>query len=426
MTAFDRTLAAWGLSAPSPAQWSEAAVAGAIILVALAVGWFAGRWLHDHAQPIWQRWFGKHAEGVGDRIGQLIRHGTAALLLAIAGAARPWDQPAAFMIGFVLAAAVARLVIQTLRGLGVARWLARAVALALFAMMVARALGGADSLTGTLGAVGVDLGSRRISLLSVASALVTLVVLYAAVRLVNRMVGATLQRSSSFDPTQRVLAEKLAGIAVLIIAFFLAIDLIGIDLTAFAIFSGAFGLAIGFGFQKTFGNLISGIILLMDRSIKPGDVIVVGESVGWVNKIGARAVSVITRDGKEHLIPNEILMTTPVENWSFSDRNVRVHVEVRIAYDCDVALAQRLLMQAATDSPRVLKDPNPNVWMTELGDNGIGFDVLCWINDPESGVGNVKSDVLNRIWALFQEHGIRIPYPQHDLHVRSLPPPVAP
>ncbi len=127
-----------------------------------------------------------------------------------------------------------------------------------------------------------------------------------------------------------MLAQKLAAVAILVAAFFIGIDLIGIDLTALAVFSGAFGLAVGFGLQKTFGNLIAGIILLMDRSIKPGDVIVVGESFGHVTKIGVRAVSIVTRDGKEHLIPNENLMTQEVENWSYSSRDVRLHIPVSV------------------------------------------------------------------------------------------------
>ena len=196
----------------------------------------------------------------------------------------------------------------------------------------------------------------------------------------------------------------------------------GIDLTALAFFSGAFGLAIGFGFQKTFGNLISGIILLMDRSIKPGDVIVVGESFGWVEKIGIRAVSVVTRDGKEHLIPNENLMTQEVENWSFSDKNVRVRIPVGVSYDSDMVQVQDLMLQAAKESPRVLDEPKPNVWMTEYGDSSVNFEVLVWISDPESGVGNVRSDVLNRLWWLFQEAGVQIPFPQRDLNVKHWPP----
>ena len=236
-------------------------------------------------------------------------------------------------------------------------------------------------------------------------------------RLANRVLARSISRSRGLDATQKLLAEKLAGIAIIAAAFFFGIDVLGIDLTAFAVFSGALGLAVGFGLQKTVGNLIAGIILLLDRSIKPGDVIVVGDSFGWVNKIGVRAVSVITRDGKEHLIPNENLMTQEVENWSYSDRNVRIHIPVGIAYDSDLDLAQKLMMQAALESPRVLKDPKPNVWLTGYGDNSVDHEILAWIADPEAGVGNVKSDVLGRLWHLFRDHGVTIPFPQRVVHM---------
>jgi small-conductance mechanosensitive channel len=220
-----------------------------------------------------------------------------------------------------------------------------------------------------------------------------------------------------------LLAQKLSAVALIVIAFFLAVDLAGIDLTAFAVFSGAFGLAIGFGLQKTFGNLIAGIILLMDRSIKPGDVIVVGDSFGHVNKIGVRAVSVVTRDGKEHLIPNENLMTQEVENWSYSSPNVRVHIPVGVAYDCDLALVQKLMVEAAIEPKRVLKTPPPNVWLRAFGENAVQFEILVWIADPEAGVGNVQSEILNRLWVLFQENRISLPFPQRDIHIKDWPAP---
>jgi len=179
---------------------------------------------------------------------------------------------------------------------------------------------------------------------------------------------------------------------------------------------------VGFGLQKTVGNLIAGIILLLDRSIKPGDVIVVADKdVGWVNKIGVRAVSIITRDGKEHLIPNEDLMTKPVENWSYTDRNVRVRIPVTVPYDCDLPLAQELMLRAAAESPRVLDMPKSNVWLSKFGEIGIEHDILVWINDPESGVGSIRSDVLNRLWLLFRDHGIVLPYPRRDVHLVGTP-----
>ncbi|RYD89378.1 MAG: mechanosensitive ion channel, partial [Sphingomonadales bacterium] len=255
------------------------------------------------------------------------------------------------------------------------------------------------------------------SLLSAITVTVTILLLFAAVRLVNRVLAHSISEARGFDPTQKLLIQKLAAIAAVVMAFFIGVDLLAIDLTAFAVFSGAFGLAIGFGLQKTIGNLIAGIILLMDRSIKPGDVIVVGDSFGWVNKIGVRAVSVITRDGKEHLIPNEILMTQEVENWSYTDRNVRVRIPITIAYDSDLALAQELMMRAAVESPRALTDPQPTVRLAAFGENGVEHEIFCWISDPEGGVGNVRSDVLNRLWLMFKEVGIRIPVAQREVRM---------
>jgi small-conductance mechanosensitive channel len=161
----------------------------------------------------------------------------------------------------------------------------------------------------------------------------------------------------------------------------------------------------------------------MDRSIKPGDVIVVGDTFGSVGKIGVRAVSVVTRDGKEHLIPNEQLMTEAVENWSYSDRNVRIHIPVGVAYGCDLALAQKLMIEAASAAPRVLDTPKPSVWLKGFGDSSVDHDILVWIADPELGVGNVRSDILNRLWRLFADNQVELPFPQRDIHVRSMPPP---
>ena len=171
--------------------------------------------------------------------------------------------------------------------------------------------------------------------------------------------------------------------------------------------------------RKEHGNLIAGLILLMDRSVKPGDVIAVGDAVGAISKIGIRAVSVVTRDGKEFLIPNETLMTETVENWSYSSKNVRMQVPVGVSYEADMKLAEELMLEAAKSCDRVLSAPPPTVWMSEYGDSSVNFVIHCWIQDPEDGVGNVRSAVLKRLWWLFKEHDIEIPFPQRDLNLRG-------
>ena len=418
-----KTLAAWlatyGLTLPTRADAVEAAIAGGIILAILAIGALAGRRLGPGLSELWKRHVAHHGEGLWTRIGTIVRHLTAALLLAILLNAWPWHELAAFPIGLAFGAAMALAANQFLRGLGLAKWMAWLFALVLFVAIFSHAIGGLEPITRVLERVGFDVGKRRLSLLTLVTMLITVIALMAIVRLANRVIAHWITGTGSLDPTQKLLSQKLASIAVIVAAFFFGIDLLGIDLTTFAVFSGALGLAIGFGLQKTVGNLIAGIILLMDRSIKPGDVIVVGQKeVGRVNRIGVRAVSVITRDGKEHLIPNENLMTQEVENWSYSDRNVRVRIHVGVAYDCDLKLAQALMLRAAAESPRVLKSPKPNVWLSAFGDDSVEHEILAWISDPEGGVGNVRSDVLNRLWWLFKEHGIGIPFPQRDVTIR--------
>ncbi len=269
--------------------------------------------------------------------------------------------------------------------------------------------------------IALTIGNYRLSLLDVSITLLLLVALFATARLALRIAARLIRRIDRFDAVQKVLAKKLADILILALAIFVGIDIIGVDLTALTVFSGALGLAVGFGLQKTFGNLLAGVILLLDRSIKPGDVIVIGDSFGEVNKIGVRAVSVLTRDGKEHLIPNEMLMTEQVENWSYSSPNVRVHVEIGVAYDSDPQQVHDLLLACARESPRVLADPPPVCWLKSFGDNAVIHDLSIWIRDPAQGVGNVKSDVLMRVWYALKDAGIGIPFPQRDLYVKNWP-----
>jgi small-conductance mechanosensitive channel len=272
---------------------------------------------------------------------------------------------------------------------------------------------------------GFTLANARISLWTILVAVVVVVLALLLARLAIKVACWMLSKVARLDTARYLLAQKLISIAIWTVTFLIAIDILGIDLTALAVFSGAFGLAVGFGLQKTFGNLLAGIILLMDRSIKPGDVIAVNDgitnTVGQVKKIGIRAVSVTTRDKKEYLIPNENLMINQVENWSYSSRNVRMRIPVAVAYGCDIELAEQLMLKAAKESKRVLDTPPPAVWLSKFGTDAIEFEILVWIVDPEEGLGNLRSDVLKRVWKLFNESDVQVPFPQRDLNLRDTP-----
>ena len=228
-----------------------------------------------------------------------------------------------------------------------------------------------------------------------------------------------LERSQTTAST-RVLITKLTRITLVLMAILIALSSVGIDLTALAIFSGALGVGLGFGLQKIFSNLVSGVILLMDKSIKPGDVISLGTTFGWINHLGLRYASVITRDGIEHLIPNEELITQRVENWSHSNRLVRLKAPIGISYDSDVRLAMKLCIEAAQMVPRVQLDPEPRCQLMGFGDNSVNLELRIWIDDPEQGRANILSEVLLNVWDRFHENGISIPFPQRDLHVKTV------
>ena len=276
----------------------------------------------------------------------------------------------------------------------------------------------------TLDSLAFQIGDMRLSLFDALFVALVIVGVLLLGWFLSKLARRALRRVTKLDDTQQLLAEKLLTIAAWALAFFLGIDLLGIDLTALAFFGGAFGLAIGFGLQKTFGNLIAGIILLMDKSIKPGDVIAIADQAGQttfgqIRKIGIRAVSITTRDQKEYLIPNENLMVNQVENWSYSSKNVRMQVPVGVSYNCDIKRAEELMLEAAKSCERVLKTPPPTCWLDAYGESSVDFIIHCWITDPEEGVGNVKSEVLKKLWDLFQENGIEIPFPQRDINLRD-------
>jgi small-conductance mechanosensitive channel len=298
--------------------------------------------------------------------------------------------------------------------------LARFIAISAWTVAALNIFGWLEPVTALLDSWSVNVGQVRVSPLTIVKVGLAL---WFALWLANgiaTLVERRLERSQSVAPTMRVLGAKLARIGLISAAFLISLSAVGIDLTALAVFSGALGVGLGFGLQKIFSNLVSGVILLMDKSIKPGDVIAVGTSFGWINHLGARYASVITRDGIEHLIPNEELITQRVENWSYSNDLVRLRIPIGIAYHADPRKAIQLCVEAAEMVPRVQLQPEPRCQLLGFGDSSVDLELRIWINDPQNGRANVISEVMLEIWDRFHEHGIDIPFPQRDLHVRSL------
>lgn len=273
-----------------------------------------------------------------------------------------------------------------------------------------------------LDSLALTLGDSRISLLSALKLLLLVAFSFALAIWLSELVNRSLQRSAHLSPSMRVGLSKFSRIALLTLAFVLALNAVGINLASLAVFGGALGVGIGFGLQKIVSNFISGFILVMDRSIKPGDVISVGDQFGWVEALHSRYMVVRNREGVDTLIPNENLITSEVINWSYADRNVRIIIKVQISYSDDPEKAMALMLDCAKASDRVLDTPEPTVRLMAFGDNGIELQLRVWIADPENGTAQVKSDINLGIWRAFKAHGITIPFPQRDLHIKAMPP----
>jgi small-conductance mechanosensitive channel len=270
-----------------------------------------------------------------------------------------------------------------------------------------------------LDGVGTQVGETRFSLLGgikllVLSALAVLVALALA-----RLAEGRMLSKQAFDSGVRMGLAKFIRYTLVTLALIAALSGAGFDLTTLTVIGGTLGVGIGFGLQKIASNLISGFLLLFDRSIRPGDVITIGESYGWVTKMSARYLVVRDLGGVDTLIPNEELITSQVKNWSYGDRHVRVKVPVQISYGDDPEVALALLLEAAAASPRVIDEPPAVAHLLGFGDNGIDLQLSVWIDDPEQGINDVRSAINLAIWRAFKAHGITIPFPQRDLHLKD-------
>ncbi|MGH1370012.1 MAG: mechanosensitive ion channel family protein [Maritimibacter sp.] len=270
--------------------------------------------------------------------------------------------------------------------------------------------------------IAVHFGEMRLSVWMIVQAVAILGALFFLARFVAKNSATRIRKNTEISPSMQVLVIKFLQLLLYGAAIFLGLRAVGVDLTGLAVLSGAIGVGLGFGLQKVVSNLVSGVIILLDKSIKPGDVISLGETFGWIEQLGARYVSVVTRDGKEYLIPNEDLITGQVVNWSHTNAFVRLDIHFGTAYGDDPHLVRKVAIKAAASVDRVLSFRPPVCHIVGFGDSSVDYILRFWIDDPTGGLTNIRGNVFLALWDAFKENDISIPFPQREVKLLDNPP----
>jgi small-conductance mechanosensitive channel len=297
-------------------------------------------------------------------------------------------------------------------------FIVRVVSLAAWLVAALSILGLLEPTIEALDSVSIVLGGLRLTPLLLIKLGVMLIAALWLTNIASNLVESRITRSGDLTPSLQVLLIKVIRLALMVFAVAVVLSAAGINLSALAIFSGAAGVGIGFGLQKIVANFISGIILLVDKSVKPGDLVTIGDSTGRINEMKTRYISVAAGDGREFLIPNEDLVTQKVVNWTYSDKNTLVKVNFGTNYDADPRLVCRLAVEVAVAAPRAIKSKPPNCILVEFAEAGMKFSLTFWISDPD-GMDNVKSDAMLSLWDAFKREGIQVPYPVREIRVRG-------
>lgn len=259
-----------------------------------------------------------------------------------------------------------------------------------------------------------------ISLFDVIRTLIYFGVLFAGANILSKVLQQQIEQIDELSPSLKALLGKVLNVVLPIIALLIAFQIVGFNVATLAVFSGAVGLGVGLGLQRIIANFVAGFTLIADKSIKPGDVIEIDGTMGWITSMQARYVAVRTRDGTELLIPNDRFMSEGLINWSRSDEVIRLHAPFGVSYRTrDLRAVQALAVEAATRVGRVIAEPSPVCNLVEYGDSSVNFDLRFWIRDPQNGLTNVRSDVMLEIWDDLHAAGIEVPFPQRDLHIKS-------
>ena len=394
-------------------------IQGSVLLGAWIVGTLLGRWVRNiiNARIKESSLRSRHASGFLNRfIGLLPLIFTVFVVwLCIQGVKGIGYKT--FFMELVLNLTIAWIVIQLATSVILDRLWSKIIALVCWLLAALNILGFLDRTVSLLEDIGFTVGDVRLTLLSIIKAVVVLFILLRGVKWASGKLDRKLSSVSELTPSARLMVSKSINITMIIVVTLVALNSVGIDLSALAFFGGAVGVGVGFGLQKIVSNFVSGIILLSDKSIKPGDVIQIADMYGWIKHMGGRYVSMVTRDEKEILIPNENLITQEVINWSYSSRKIRIKIPVGISYNADPHQAISLLEAAADGLERVLSDPGPKCRLVGFGDNSVDLQLRFWIRDPANGVANITSEVMLRIWDTLKAHEIEIPFPQRDVHL---------
>jgi small-conductance mechanosensitive channel len=298
------------------------------------------------------------------------------------------------------------------------QFLVRLVSLSAWLVAALSIIGQLDPAINALDSVSIVLGGLRLTPLLLIQLAVLLAVALWLSNLASNFIEGRIAQSGDLTPSVQVLLVKMIRLGLMVFAVAVAMSAVGINLSALAIFSGAAGVGIGFGLQKIVANFISGIILLADKSVKPGDLVTIGDSSGRISAMKTRYISVAAGDGREFLIPNEDLVTQKVTNWTYTDKNTLVKVIFGTNYDADPRLVCKLALEVAAAAPRATKGKPPNCILTEFAEAGMKFALTFWIGDPD-GMDNVKSEVMLALWDVFKREGIKVPYPVRELRIQG-------
>lgn len=324
-----------------------------------------------------------------------------------------------FLMRLVLNLSVAWLVVRLAASVILDKYWSRVITIGVWSLAALNIIGVYGKAISLLNSVGFSIGQTKLTLLSLIQAAIVMVVLLRAVSWLNSQIEQRLEKVPGLNSSTRLMMAKVTHVGMIVLVSIIVLNTVGIDFSSLALFSGAIGVGVGFGLQKVVSNYISGLILLSDRSVKPGDVIQLADAFGWVRFMGSRYVSVVTRDEKEYLIPNEDLITQQVINWSYTNNNLRIKVAFGVSYKSDPHQVIKLVLAAIQATERILEDPSPVCLLTGFGDSSVNFELRFWIKDPQNGISNITSVSLLKIWDVLKANNIEIPFPQRDVHIKS-------